>query len=141
MENNVVGILLGAFATLGIFLLAFLIFIVIINWKLFTKAGKPGWASIIPIYNSIVLLEIIGYKWYYIFVLFASVIPTIGSIIVLLFSITSYIKLAKSYGKETGFGIGLLFLYPIFGAMLAFSKKTKYVGPAVNGDIDFKDLF
>lgn len=141
MENEVAGIILGAIGIFGFFALAFAIFSFFVIWKLFEKAGKPGWASIIPIYNLIVLLEIVGYKWYYIFVYCASVIPYIGYIIVLLFNITLYIKLAKSYGKQTGFGIGLLFLFPIFAAMLSFSKNTKYVGPAVKGDIDFKDLF
>ena len=72
---------------------------------------------------------------------FASFIPIIGSAIVLLFNITYSIKLSKSFGEETGFGIGLCFLYPIFAAILAFNKNIKYVGPKVNGDIDFNNLF
>ena len=141
MQNSLLGLALGVFVALILFFVAFIVFIAIVNWKLFVKAGKPGWASLIPVYNSIVLLEIIGYKWYYIFVSFASAIPMVGSIIIILFNISYSVKLSKSFGKEVGFGIGLSFLYPIFAAILAFDRKVKYVGPAVNGDIDFHDLF
>ena len=141
MVNDLLGVALGIFSMVIFFLIAFLVFIIIVNWKLFVKAGKPGWASIIPVYNTIVLLDIIGYKWYYIFLFFASVVPVVGYVVVLLFNITYSIKLSKSFGQEVGFGIGLLLLYPIFAAMLAFGKKYKYVGPAVKGDIDFNDLF
>ena len=130
--------LIGFAIIIGIVLL---IFCVVAEWKLFKKAGKPGWASIIPIYNMIVLFEIIGYKWYYIFFMFLGVIPIVGAIAALLFSITYNIKLAKSFGQSVGFGIGLLIVSPIFMAIIAFSKDIKYVGPAVNGDIDFHDLF
>lgn len=108
---------------------------------MFKKAGKPGWASIVPFYNTIVLFEIIGYKWYYIFLLFLGVIPVIGFVAVILFTISYNIKLAKAFGKETGFGIGLWLLNPVFVSIIAFSKDINYVGPVVNGDIDFNDLF
>lgn len=141
MANELLGVILGISAILIFFVIAVIVFMVIVNWKLFVKAGKPGWASIVPVYNAIVLLDIIGYKWYYIFMFFASFIPMVGSVILLLFTISYSIKLSKSFGMETGFGIGLCFLYPIFAAILAFNKNIKYVGPKVNGDIDFNDLF
>lgn len=141
MENSLIGLIIGLFAYLGIFVLAIIAFMIIINWKLFVKAGKPGWASIVPIYNMVVLFEIIGYKWYYVFVLFASAIPVIGSVVVLLFTISYSIKLAKAFGQTTAFGIGLCFLNPIFTAIIAFSNDIKYIGPTVNGDIDFNDMF
>lgn len=139
--NSLLAIIFGYFATFGIVFLALFIFIIIANWKMFQKAGKPGWASIIPVYNTIVLLEIIGYKWYYIFLFFASMIPVVGGVIVILFTITYSIKLAKSFGQEVGFGIGLWLVNPVFVAIIAFSKDVKYIGPSVNGDIDFNDLF
>lgn len=141
MNSNMLGLILGLFASFGILMLAIIIFMVIINWKLFVKAGKPGWASIIPVYNMIILFEIIGYKWYYVFILFLGAVPVIGGIIVILFTISYSIKLAKSFGQSAGFGIGLWLLNPIFTAIVAFSKDIKYIGPSVNGDIDFNDMF
>ena len=131
----------GFFLVWLVIILAVAVFAIIVQWKIFTKAGKPGWAAIVPVYNVIVLLDIIGYKWYYVFCLCLGAIPIVGSIALLLFGITMNIKLAKSFGKDVGFGIGLLFLSLIFQSILAFSKDINYVGPAVNGDIDFNDLF
>lgn len=81
-------------------------------WKVFTKAGEPGWACIVPIYNLIVLLKIAGRPmWWFILML----IPLVGLIV----GIIVAIDVAKAFGKGTGFGIGLAFLpfvfYPILG--------------------------
>ena len=140
-DSGALALILGFFGSFFQVFLALIIFGIIINWKLFTKAGKPGWASIVPVYNMVILFEIIGYKWYYVFLLFASGIPVIGQLVFILFSISYSIKLAKSFGQTPGFGIGLFFLSPIFTAILAFNKNINYIGTAVNGDIDFKDLF
>lgn len=140
-DSGVLGLILGFFGTFFIIWLAALIFMIVVNWKMYEKAGKPGWASIIPIYNVIVLFEIIGYKWYYIFLLFLGAIPVIGGIALILFVISYSIKLAKSFGQSVSFGIGLWLLNPVFTAIIAFSKDINYVGPSVKGDIDFNDLF
>lgn len=141
MQNVIMSIIIGFFATFGILFFALLIFVIFSSCKMFEKAGKPSWAAIIPVYNLFVMLEIIGYKWYYIFLFFASVIPVVGPIFALLFTLTYSVKQARSFGQEVGFGIGLWLLSPIFTAIIAFSKDIKYVGPAVKGDIDFNDLF
>ena len=109
--------------------------------KLFQKAGKPAWAAIVPVYNIIVLLELIGYKWYYVFVFLFSFVPYVGPVIILLFKITLSLKLSKAYGQSTGFGIGLALVPIIFLSIFAFNNKINYIGPSVNGDIDFNDLF
>lgn len=140
-DSGALALILGFFGSFFLVFLALIIFGIIINWKLFTKAGKPGWASIVPVYNMVILFEIIGYKWYYVFLLCAGAIPVIGQLVLILFTISYSIKLAKSFGQSTGFGIGLFFLSPIFMAIIAFSKNINYIGPSVNGDIDFKDLF
>ena len=139
--SAVAGMSAGLVLLMVCFALAITIFLIIVEWKVFTKAGKPGWAAIIPIYNQIVLFDIIGYNWYYIFVFCLSWIPVIGSLLLLFFCVTMNIKLAKAYGQSVGFGIGLLLLSPVFTAILAFNKDIKYVGKSVNGNIDFKDLF
>ena len=59
----------------------------------------------------------------------------------MLFVISYSIKLAKSFGQGAGFGIGLWLVNPVFVAIIAFNKDINYVGPSVNGDIDFNDLF
>ncbi len=141
VANQAANIILGTFGLVALFIIACIFIIVAIEWKLFKKAGKPGWAALVPVYNYIILLEIVGFKWYYVFVFFASAIPVVGGVITILFSIVMNIKLAKSFGKDTAFGIGLCFLSPVFTAILAFNKEISYVGPAVNGDIDFNNLF
>jgi hypothetical protein len=91
-------------------------------WKIFTKAGKPGWAAIIPIYNLFVLLEIVGRPWWWLLLMLIPIVNIIVAIIV-------YIDLAKSFGKGVGFGIGLLLLSVIFFPILGFGS-AQYVGPA-----------
>lgn len=129
---------LGLFLLIG---LAIAIFCIVATWKMFEKAGKPGWAAIIPIYNTIVLFDIIGYKWYYIFLFLLSGVPIIGSLLLFAFIVMYSIKLAKAFGQEVGFGIGLALISPVFIAIIAFNKNIKYVGQTVKGDIDFNDLF
>lgn len=142
MYNTELFASLGAFlASFGIFITLIVVFTIIVRWMMFTKAGKPGWASIVPVYSDIVLLDIVGYNWYYIFVGCLSIVPVVGSLAVLLFEISKNIKLAKSFGKEVGFGIGLTFLNPIFTAIIAFDSSITYKGKEVNGNIDFNDLF
>ncbi len=103
--------------------LALSILLIVALWKIFEKAGQPGWASIIPFYNVYVLFEIAwgsGIKFLWLLVPFANIY----------FIIMVYIKLAHSFGKSTLFGIGLLLLNPIFLAILGFSD-AQYIGPQV----------
>jgi Family of unknown function (DUF5684) len=89
-------------------------------WKVFTKAGKPGWAAIIPIYNLIVLLQIAGKPLWWILLFF---IPVVNIVVIAMI----WISVAKAFGKGTGFALGLLFLSPIFVPILGFSD-AKYIG-------------
>ncbi len=91
-------------------------------WKIFTKAGKPGWAAIIPIYNVIVMLQVIGRPVWWIILFLIPVVNIIIEIII-------FLDLAKSFGRSTGFGIGLILLNPIFVLILAFGD-AEYKGPA-----------
>jgi uncharacterized protein DUF5684 len=117
------GGLLGALFG-GVFLLVWLAVMVLVFvslWKIFEKAGKPGWAGIIPIYNAIVLLEIVGRPlWWFILLL----VPCVGFVI----GIVLCIDLAKAFGQSPAYGIGLAFLPFIFFPMLAFGDAS-YVGP------------
>lgn len=135
------GILLVFAIIFGLLMLGLIIFSIVSTWKMYVKANEPGWASIVPVYNMIILFKIIGYKWYYIFLLLLGCIPVVGYLALILFNIHYNIKLAKSFGQSAGFGIGLCFLPIVFIPMIAFRSDIDYVAPAVNGDIDFNDLF
>ena len=89
-------------------------------WKVFTKAGKPGWAAIIPIYNVIVLLQIAGKPIWWILLFFIPIVNIVIAVMVM-------ISVAKAFGKGTGFALGLLFLSPIFIPILGFSD-AQYIG-------------
>ena len=105
-----------------IFWLAFMIFMIAACWKVFTKAGQPGWAVIIPIYNWYVLCKIVGRPGWWVILL---LIPFVNFII----GIILCIDLAKSFGKGVGFGIGLILLGFIFFPILGFGS-AQYQGPA-----------
>jgi hypothetical protein len=91
-------------------------------WKVYTKAGEPGWAAIIPIYNVVVLLKIVGRPIWWV-VLF--LIPVVNFIVAIIVSI----DVAKSFGKGTGYGIGLALLGFIFYPLLGFGD-AQYQGAA-----------
>ncbi|MBB6113073.1 DUF5684 domain-containing protein [Mucilaginibacter lappiensis] len=121
----------GAMAALfGAFLIPALIISVILivsMWKIYTKAGKPGWAAIIPIYNIIVLLEIVGKPTWWV-ILF--LVPCAN--IVVAVWVTNL--LSKSFGQSEGFTIGLLLLSFVFYPILGFGNY-QYLGPAGAGFI------
>ncbi|MEL6150791.1 MAG: DUF5684 domain-containing protein [Chloroflexota bacterium] len=100
----------------------YFIFVVAPLWNIFQKAEAPGWASIVPVWNLILLIQIVGRPTWWLILLF---VPGVNAII----SILLNIDLAKSFGKGTGFGIGLTLLSPIFLLMLGFGDAD-YVGPA-----------
>jgi len=109
----------------GLIYLAVMAFFIYCGWKLFVKAGQPGWAVIVPIYNILIMLKIVGRPAWWIVLMFIPIANLIVAIIVT-------IDLAKSFGKSTGFGVGLLLLGFIFCPILALGS-SKYVGPAAAG--------
>lgn len=96
-------------------------------WKIFSKAGEPGWAAIVPIYNLYVLFKIAGRPWWWLLLL---LIPLVNLVIYIIV----YIDLAKSFGKGVGFGIGILLLSFIFLPILGFGS-ARYLGPAGSGGV------
>ena len=95
------------------------ILLIIATWKVYKKARKPGWASIVPIYNLIILLEIVELPMWYIVLFFVPIANIYAT-----FKI--YIELAHKFGKSTGFGVATVFFGPIFIPILAFSKNCVY---------------
>lgn len=118
------GVSTGSSVFAGLLLIIYLISIIgslislIAMWKIFTKAGKPGWAVIVPIYNIVVLFEIIELEWWH--VLIALFVP----FAVFIYIIIIDIKLAKVFGKGTGFTLLLIFIPVVGQLMLAFGNAT-----------------
>lgn len=107
-----------------IIVLGLMILQIVAMWKLFAKAGEPGWAAIVPFYNSWVLFKITWGSGAYMFLLFLPV----GNMIVMF---ATLFKLASSYGKGVGYGFGLIFFSAIMLPVLAFSR-SEYKGPSGN---------
>jgi len=103
-----------------LFIIALAVLMVIGNWVVFTKANKPGWTCLVPIYNLIVVLDIIGRPRWWLFLL---MIPLANFV----FLVIVFLDLAKAFGKGTGFGVGLLLLGFIFFPILAFGE-ARYAG-------------
>lgn len=108
--------------TIVVIYVAIIVLMLVSMWKIYTKAGKPGWACLIPIYNIIVLLEIVGKPWWWLLLM---LIPFVN----IVFAIWMLNLLSKSFGHSEGFTIGLLFLSIIFIPILGLGD-SKYAGPA-----------
>jgi hypothetical protein len=100
----------------------FIVLMIAAMWKVFTKAGQPGWASIIPIYNLYIWCKIVGRPWWWILLM---LIPLVNFILAIILCI----DLAKSFGKGAGFGVGIALLGVIFLPILGFGS-AQYEGPA-----------
>ncbi len=92
-------------------------------WKVFEKAGHPGWAAIVPIYNIIILLQIIGKPLWWIVLL---LIPIVNIVVFVIVSM----DLAVCFGKSKGWGVGLLFFFGFIGYPLLGFGDASYKAPA-----------
>ena len=106
---------------IGTFELALIVLLIVAGWKIFEKAGQPGWAAIVPIYNIIVMLKIVGKPLWW---LIMFIIPGVN----LIFAIWTLNMLSKSFGKDEGFTVGLLLLGIVFYPILGFGD-ARYLGP------------
>lgn len=86
-------------------------------WTMFVKAGQPGWAAVIPIYNLYVLFKIAGKSFWWLLLL---LVPVVN--LVVLFLVT--MAVATRFGKGFLFGLGMLFLPFVFYPMLGFGSST-----------------
>lgn len=123
--QDIDAIFAAAFASIGTAQYVISIIIGIISivamWKIYSKAGEPGWAAIVPFYNLYVLFKITWGQGSRFWML---LIPIYNIILM----IQTQIKLARVFGKSGGFAAGLIFLGPIFHLILAFSS-AEYTGP------------
>ena len=108
-----------AFVMLLVWLVV-IVFYIATGWKIFVKAGEPGWAVLVPIYNIIVLLKIADKPVWWIILFFIPIISLIPAIMVPL-------AIAEKFGKSVGFGVGLILLGFIFYPILAFGD-AQYQG-------------
>jgi hypothetical protein len=139
-----VHMLAKALLFLGLFFTVIYLFYCLCMGKLLRKAGKPLWAGFIPVYNLVVLLEIIGRPWWWILVLigivsipFSGLHDVIAAPIAFLgliaINIIIGIDVAKSFGKDTVFGVLFGILGFIFLPIMAYSSSIQYVGPRASG--------
>ncbi len=102
-------------------------------WKMFDKAGEPGWAALVPMYNVYKLCQIsIGNGWLCLLALIG-IIPLVGWIAALVLLYLLAVNTAKAFGKTGGWAVGLFFLAPIFYCLLGFGDAD-YYGPQGIGD-------
>jgi len=113
------------FIPFGIVMLGLMIFEIVAMWRVFEKAGKPGWACLIPIYNTWVVAEIAGKPGWWGLFPFLAIVPIIGAIAALVVSIILYIGVARNFGKSDAFGVlGLWLFGPIGFPILAFGPAS-----------------
>jgi len=113
----IIGIILAIVLWLSI-----VAFVIVSHWKVFEKAGQPGWSFLIPIYNILILLKIANKPWWWIFML---LIPIVN----IVFAIMIFHRVSLSFGKGAGFTVGLLFLSIIFVIILFYKKYCKIIEP------------
>ena len=111
---------------IGFFIVAVYLAVVILTiagaWKVFNKAGQPGWAVLIPIFNFYILLKAAGKPgWWLILML----IPLVNVAIAIL----ALVALANRFGKGGGYAVGLIFLPFIFYPMLGFGDAQYTPAP------------
>lgn len=136
------ALLFASLGTIFILIIGWYILQVVAYWKIFEKAGEPGWKAIIPFYNTYTQYKFTWEANIYWFVLFGGLIgaglnslggilSVLGSAVLLGVTIVNILaanKLAKAFGHGVGFTIGLIFLNPIFMLILGFSSD-QYIGP------------
>src|SRR5450759_2165897 len=121
LQDNGVGATGGLMAiggTLMIACLAIAVVFVIALWKVFVKAGQPGWAALIPIYNAYIMLKIAGRPGWW---LLLFLVPLVNIVIMIMVAI----DIEKAFGRSAAFGVILLFLFGGIGYLiLGFGKAT-----------------
>lgn len=130
-ETTGLGMLMAMGAVFFIFSIALYLFIGFCLGKVFEKAGKPLWAGFIPIYNVIVLIQIVGRPIWWIALYLAALIPFVGGLVCIAITIILCIDLAKSFGKDTLWGVLTALFSIIMIPIMAFSNDIRYIGPSV----------
>ena len=142
--NALVAGYAGILIVLAIIYLLLLVFQIVCMWVLYDKAGQPGWAAIIPVYATIIRQKVSGkpmswviwfmqfWIFYFLYLFtrepFAALLYVFSAITNLVFYIMMLNGISRSFGKDSGYTVGLLFLPFVFFPILAFGD-SKYIGP------------
>jgi hypothetical protein len=118
-NSNAGGAAVGA--VMGLVWLAIVLLFIVALWKVFTKAGQPGWAAIVPIYNAYILIKIAGRPGWWLLML---LIPFVN----IVFSILLSIDIAKAFGQSAAWGVILLFLLCGIGYLILGFGSATYRG-------------
>ena len=122
--GGIMALLMSCCCPLAI-MLVFLVPMLMGMWKTFAKAGQPGWAAFVPIYNIIVMMNIIGQPA-------SRVIFHLIPFVQIYFAIVDTLALVRCFGKDVGFLLGLMFLPVVFWPILGFGS-AQYTPPAGAG--------
>lgn len=122
-ENATVSLIAGSMLLVSIVGLAFLVLFIVSLWKVFTKAGKPGWAALIPIYNMVVMFQVAGMSGWWALSILAVIIPIVGSFFYAGVFIYATHRISKNFGHGVGFTLGLVFLGFVFWPILGFGSS------------------
>jgi len=124
----------AAIAALGVvffvFLAVFAIIGIIALWRIFAKAGQPGWAVLIPFYNLVVLMRVAGLSGWWALAPLIMIIPILGVIAYLVWIIWVWHRISVRFGQGVGFTVGLILLHPIFLLILAFGSAQYQAIPS-----------
>lgn len=115
MDEQTVSVSTQGSPVVLLILLAIGLFYLIATWKVYSKAGQPGWGCIIPFYNIYLLCKIAGKPGWWLLLFFVPVVNIVIQIIVIH-------GVSKNFGKGVGFTLGLIFLGFIFLPILAFGS-------------------
>lgn len=115
------GILIAVFLVLFVVAIGATVLQIVGMWKVFEKAGQPGWSAIVPILNWYVLIRIAGRETWWLILFFVPCVGLVAQVIVL-------IDLARRFGKSEGYAIGLWLVPFVFFPMLGFGSD-RYLGP------------
>jgi hypothetical protein len=107
----------GGMAVMWIVYAVVIVFMIAAMWKVFVKAGHPGWAAIIPIYNWYIMLKIAAKPDWWLILFF---IPLVNIVVMIL----TYIEIARKFGQSDAFAVGMVFLPFIFWPILGFGRAT-----------------
>lgn len=144
------AVIMGSIVCFGAIFLVIMFVAIIINWRIYEKAGQQGWAAVIPIYSTIILMDIIRRprSWAWIILglglltsilnvmqpgtrgqdqqdpnLIISVVQLVAGLVSLYFTLRTMRDLARAFGHGRGFTAGLIFLPFIFYPILAFGDS------------------
>ncbi|GAJ23815.1 unnamed protein product, partial [marine sediment metagenome] len=113
-----------------------MVFMIVSWWIVFKKAGEPGWAILIPIFNFLVILRVAGKPWWWVFSILLAIIPIAGPILFLVVWILICNGISKNFGQGAGFTVGLVLVSFIFVSNSVYTIQLAKRGELMTHDKD-----